>query len=214
MIKVTNRANDGVDAARESTDTASAERLAKGLRTTANFMVCIEVDGQRVKRWDRSKDVGENRWRSVDVEAFETLGKLREVQRVKRSTSVTQDYPLIPVCLTEAGSSLLTFLVNSVQTPFDENAGFTVVSRNAARSVIGQADLTTTMNELLNVQTTLNGLNVRLLKTSFGEGADFVFGVHAEVVSHVRAHGGMTCPLFRKDFRPEQMPLMKYLSDL
>ena len=81
MTKVTNRANDGIDAACESSDAANAEILAKGLRTTANYMVCIEVDGQRVKRWDRSKVVGENRWRAVDVDAFETLGKLREVHR-------------------------------------------------------------------------------------------------------------------------------------
>ena len=42
-------------------------------------MVCIEADGQRVKRWDRDRAVGENRWRKVDPEEMEVLGQIREV---------------------------------------------------------------------------------------------------------------------------------------
>lgn len=78
-IKVACRSNNGAEIEHEVVDRAEAERIAKSLRTAANHMVFIVIDGRREKRWDRNKVVGENRWRSVDVNAFETVGPIREV---------------------------------------------------------------------------------------------------------------------------------------
>ena len=83
-IKVTFRGNDGADGERAASDMADAERIAKLLRTTERHMVCIVSDGAKVKRWDRAKLVGENRWRKVDVHAIQTLGPIRQVIAVRR----------------------------------------------------------------------------------------------------------------------------------
>lgn len=78
-IRVCVRSNSGEDIELivECLETANA--AAKAARATSNHMVCIEVDGQRVKRWERDRVVGENRWRKVDPEEMEVLGQIREV---------------------------------------------------------------------------------------------------------------------------------------
>lgn len=79
-IEVASRSNEGVDSIVKVDDQAAAERTAKALRIATNHMVCIVVDDERIKRWDRQRVVDGNRWRAVDVDDFETLGPVRQVQ--------------------------------------------------------------------------------------------------------------------------------------
>lgn len=76
---VHSRTNDGSNIRVPAATRPDAEILAKKARVTTNHMVCIEENGERVKRWDRDRVSGENRWRAVDVDEFETLGKIREI---------------------------------------------------------------------------------------------------------------------------------------
>lgn len=75
------RSNDGQDHSVATGDLADAEKKAKGYRTPANYMVCITKDEERILRWDRDHMMGENRWRAVDVDEFETLGAIRSIVR-------------------------------------------------------------------------------------------------------------------------------------
>lgn len=81
-FKVHVRSNDGSDNYHPATDEPDALQTAKKHRNAGNYMVCIETDGVRAHRWDRNKIEGENRWRRVDPDNFETLGRLRIVRRV------------------------------------------------------------------------------------------------------------------------------------
>lgn len=80
-IQVCIRSNNGVDSAQNAESLTEATLLAKKARSVSNHMVTIEVDGERTIRWDRDRVSGENRWRAVDADEFETLGKIREVAR-------------------------------------------------------------------------------------------------------------------------------------
>ncbi|MEG0868982.1 MAG: hypothetical protein RSD49_01425 [Hafnia sp.] len=82
-IEVTARSNDGYDSAKAASDMADAMKVAKGLRTPGNHMVCIVQDGVRTLRWDRSRVVGENRWRKVNPDDFEVLGQIRSVRVIR-----------------------------------------------------------------------------------------------------------------------------------
>lgn len=80
-ICVNIRGNDGVDSTLEATTMKDAEKLAKTAMSVSNHMVIITSNKERLKRWDRERVVGENRWRSVEADEFETLGQIREVHR-------------------------------------------------------------------------------------------------------------------------------------
>lgn len=75
------RTNMGDDfEVREVDSFEAAERMAKDLRRTTNHMVCIDsANGERLKRWDRQRVVGENHWRNVDIYEMEILGPIREL---------------------------------------------------------------------------------------------------------------------------------------
>jgi hypothetical protein len=73
--------NFGVEAITPAVDQVEGSKLAKTLRTTANHMVCIDVDGERVNRWDRDRIEGENRWKKTDPGEMETLGPIRQMAR-------------------------------------------------------------------------------------------------------------------------------------
>ncbi|WP_241299365.1 hypothetical protein [Burkholderia stabilis] len=81
VILVCVRSNTGEDAEQALKDEGEAQTVAKAARVTTNHMVCIEVDGCRMQRWDRDCVVGENRWHKVDPDEMETLGPIREVRR-------------------------------------------------------------------------------------------------------------------------------------
>ncbi len=78
-IHVTVRSNAGEDLREDAQSSEQAEHIAKRYRVEQNHMVCIEQDGCRIKRWDRDRVGGQNRWRKIDPDAFEVLGPIREV---------------------------------------------------------------------------------------------------------------------------------------
>lgn len=80
-IRVVVRNNDGEDFVQEVMDEAQAQAAAKAARVTTNHMVCIDIDGIRMHRWDRTRCVGENHWRRADPDDMEILGPIREVRR-------------------------------------------------------------------------------------------------------------------------------------
>lgn len=63
-IEVTVRTNLGEDKAIPASDIADAMTIAKTLKTTDSYMVCIVQDDVRTMRWDRETIVGENQWLS------------------------------------------------------------------------------------------------------------------------------------------------------
>jgi hypothetical protein len=73
--------NLGVEVITSAVDTADGTTLAKNQRTPANHMVCIDVDGERVNRWDRDRIEGENRWKKTDPGEMVTLGVVRQMTR-------------------------------------------------------------------------------------------------------------------------------------
>lgn len=80
-VQVQARSNDGVDVYLPAESEEAATAIAKSVRVTTNHMVCIEVNGERTKRWDRDRIEGENNWRVTDPDEMETLGKIRIVRR-------------------------------------------------------------------------------------------------------------------------------------
>lgn len=80
-ITVVAVSNLGVEANMQAVDLAEGAKLAKTLRTTTNHMVCIDVDGERVSRWDRDRIENENRWKKTDPSEMETLGPIRQMAR-------------------------------------------------------------------------------------------------------------------------------------
>lgn len=83
VYTVLSRNNMGDDMEIKEVDSfEAAERMAKDLRRTINHMVCIDSsNGERLKRWDRQRVMGENHWRQVDTYEMEILGPIRELRR-------------------------------------------------------------------------------------------------------------------------------------
>lgn len=83
VYTVLSRNNMGDDMEIKEIDSfEDAERIAKDLRRTSNHMVCIDSsNGERLKRWDRQRVMGENHWRKVDTYEMEILGPIRELRR-------------------------------------------------------------------------------------------------------------------------------------
>lgn len=55
---------------------------AKNQKTTHNYMICIEENNIRIKRWDRELFGNETRWRTCPPDKFEILGKLTFIYKV------------------------------------------------------------------------------------------------------------------------------------
>jgi hypothetical protein len=78
-IRVHIRANTGVDSFLDVLSLRAALDAAKRARTPQNHMVCVEVNGERIHRWDRNRVVQQNRWRKTDPDEFEVVGPIRTV---------------------------------------------------------------------------------------------------------------------------------------
>jgi len=76
-ITVVSVSNMGDESTVRATSQTEAVTLAKSMRVTSNHMVCIDVDGERLNRWDRDRIEGENRWTKTDPSEMETLGPIR-----------------------------------------------------------------------------------------------------------------------------------------
>lgn len=83
VYTVLSRNNIGEDSEIKDVESLeTAERMAKKLRITTNHMVCIDsANGARLKRWDRQRYAGENKWQEVDTREIEILGPVRELHR-------------------------------------------------------------------------------------------------------------------------------------
>lgn len=79
IYEITIRTNNGEDLKKEADNYQHALKMAKKSRNVENYMVCIELNGERIMRWDRSNIVNKNSWRNVNVDDFETIGKLRTI---------------------------------------------------------------------------------------------------------------------------------------
>jgi hypothetical protein len=82
-IEVWITSNAGRNKRCAAVDMDDALAIAADGRITENHMVCVEVDQRRILRWDRDRVIGENCWRPVDPEEFETLGAIRQIHRAK-----------------------------------------------------------------------------------------------------------------------------------
>ncbi|WP_298151037.1 hypothetical protein [Flavobacterium sp.] len=80
-ITVVSVSNLGNELTMPAADQTEAVKLAKSLRITSNHMVCIDIDGERLNRWDRDRIEGENRWSKTDPNEMETLGPIRMIRR-------------------------------------------------------------------------------------------------------------------------------------
>ncbi len=83
-FRVCVRNNQGQDWHVGAASLNTVKTIAKTNRTDNKHMVCIEENGNRILRSDRNEVVGENCWRKVDVDAFETLGQIRLVRRAQK----------------------------------------------------------------------------------------------------------------------------------
>lgn len=82
-IQVCVTSNGGGSTLQRAEDMDDALALAAQASVTEHHMVCVEVDAQRVLRWDRDQIVGENHWHRVDLDDMETVGPIREIRRAK-----------------------------------------------------------------------------------------------------------------------------------
>lgn len=79
------RKNNGEDIILEMLSYESCLSMAKELMTLFNYMICIEENGERVKRWDREIIANCNRWDSCPTDSFEILGELITINKVIRN---------------------------------------------------------------------------------------------------------------------------------
>lgn len=78
------RKNTGVDIHIKQSSLANSIIESGKLKTQDNYMVCIEENDIRIKRWDREIFGNEIKWRTCPPEKFEILGKLTLVYKVTR----------------------------------------------------------------------------------------------------------------------------------
>ncbi|ENY3090141.1 hypothetical protein ACFW8Q_001696 [Salmonella enterica] len=78
------RENTGIDIRIDQPSLARSIIESENLKTLSNYMVCIEENNKRIKRWDREIFGNEAKWRSCPPDKFEILGKLILVYKVAR----------------------------------------------------------------------------------------------------------------------------------
>ncbi|EAA7555570.1 hypothetical protein BHZ80_24485 [Salmonella enterica] len=78
------RENTGIDIRTDQPSLASSITGSGKLKTQNNYMVCIEENNKRIKRWDREIFGNEAKWRSCPPDKFEILGKMTLVYKVVR----------------------------------------------------------------------------------------------------------------------------------
>ncbi|MLO81015.1 hypothetical protein DPY73_23000 [Salmonella enterica subsp. enterica] len=78
------RENTGIDIHINQNSLANSIIESGKLKTQDNYMVCIEENNVRIKRWDREIFGNEIKWRACPPDKFEILGKLTLVYKVTR----------------------------------------------------------------------------------------------------------------------------------
>ncbi|EIX9082242.1 hypothetical protein A6J71_21720 [Enterobacter cancerogenus] len=78
------RKNTGEDIVLEMPSLEYCLLEAKKLMTTLNYMICIEENGERIKRWDREIIANCNKWYICRPDDVEILGELITINKVIR----------------------------------------------------------------------------------------------------------------------------------
>ncbi|EBB3816493.1 hypothetical protein RPT62_001370 [Salmonella enterica] len=78
------RENTGIDTHINQSSLANSIIESGKLKTQNNYMVCIEENNVRIKRWDREIFGNEIKWCACPPDKFEILGKLTLVYKVTR----------------------------------------------------------------------------------------------------------------------------------
>ncbi|EDC4254098.1 pilus assembly protein PilI [Salmonella enterica subsp. enterica serovar Enteritidis] len=82
-VKILVVSNDGRESLIDFNPDDDLVKVVKSLRTPENRMVCIQQNGERLHRWDRSYgSVQKNHWRKVAPDSFEILGSTEHIRRV------------------------------------------------------------------------------------------------------------------------------------
>ncbi|ELE6319715.1 hypothetical protein RMP33_003965 [Salmonella enterica] len=78
------RENTGIDIRINQPTLANCIIESGKLKTTKNYMICIEENNKRIKRWDREIFGNETRWRACPSDRFEILGEITLSYKVTR----------------------------------------------------------------------------------------------------------------------------------
>ncbi|ATF94483.1 Uncharacterised protein [Cedecea neteri] len=78
------RKNTGEDITLEMSSLERCHLEVEELMTTLNYMICIEENGERIKRWDREIIANCNKWYICRPDDVEILGELITINKVIR----------------------------------------------------------------------------------------------------------------------------------
>lgn len=78
------RENTGIDIRINQSTLANCIIESGKLKTTKNYMICIEENNKRIKRWDREIFGNATRWRTCPPDRFEILGEITLSYKVTR----------------------------------------------------------------------------------------------------------------------------------
>ncbi|EEM1820009.1 hypothetical protein GKA92_17770 [Salmonella enterica subsp. enterica] len=70
------RENTGIDIHINQSSLANSMIESGKLKTQNNYMVCIEENNVRIKRWDREIFGNQTKWRACPPDKFEILGEI------------------------------------------------------------------------------------------------------------------------------------------
>ncbi|EIP9483258.1 hypothetical protein ACAH48_001160 [Escherichia coli] len=76
------RKNSGEEVLLEMSSFRECLSASKELMTPSNYMIYIERNGERIKRWDREIIAASNKWINFPPDNFEILGELIIINKV------------------------------------------------------------------------------------------------------------------------------------
>jgi hypothetical protein len=82
--RISYRKNTGEDVTLEMPSLELCLLKAEELMTHLNYMICIEVNSKRIRRWDREIIANCNKWYICRPDDFEILGELITINKVIR----------------------------------------------------------------------------------------------------------------------------------
>lgn len=82
--RISYRKNTGEDVTLKMPSLEHCLLKTKELMTYLNYMICIEENGERIKRWDREIIANCNEWYSCRPDDVEILGELITINKVIR----------------------------------------------------------------------------------------------------------------------------------
>ncbi|EAW8181758.1 hypothetical protein HX52_05715 [Salmonella enterica] len=82
--RISYRKNTGEDVTLEMQSLEHCLLKTEELMTHLNYMICIEKNGEKIKRWDREIIANCNEWYSCRPDDVEILGELITINKVIR----------------------------------------------------------------------------------------------------------------------------------